>query len=504
MKQIILIVALTLVLAMPSAGRTVKVSEPGSLASRLAGKLLKVDELVVEGAVNQADFKTMARMAKEGKLRKIDLSRASIWKSGDDALEDYGVVPSRVFQGAPVEEITFGDVSYVCGGSCFYRCPNLRRVVFNGTLGHIDGGPAFGDCPELEEIVFNGPVMSTGGPGPDPEDAAPVDGPAEQAEETVTAPAGETGSAGRSFSGMLDDADSAASAGSAEDAPGQEDGEQNKPRKKHRIWIPILLILLLIGAAAGGYMYGVYYFRDRFIYNTKINGVVCGRLTPAETAERIGFRMEKYQMEITFRDDQKQTIKAAQIDYKFAPGDSIEKLLAKQDPYKWPLGIFQPVEYNVEEKTEYNHERATKLIEGFDQMKEENMVKPENAYMVLKDEGFSIVPEVEGNAVNTEPVTAAILAALDEDAASVNVEEIEGAYKEPSIRADNKELNEEADKLNGYIGADITYIVPEGDEEMRLNAKTLQTWLSVDDDGHYYKDEEVGRIISGTMWTRSL
>ena len=90
---------------------------------------------------------------------------------------------------------------------------------------------------------------------------------------------------------------------------------------------------------------------------------------------------------------------------------------------------FQPVEYNVEEKTEYNHERATKLIEGFDQMKEENMVKPENAYMVLKDEGFSIVPEVEGNAVNTEPVTAAILAALDEDAASVNVEEIEGAYK---------------------------------------------------------------------------
>ena len=327
--------------------------------------------------------------------------------------------------------------------------------------------------------------------GHEPEDAAPVDGPAEKAEETVSAPAGETGSAGRSFSGMLDDADSAASVGSAEDAPGQEDGEQNKPRKKHRIWIPILLILLLIGAAAGGYMYGVFYFRDRFIYNTKINGVVCGRLTPAETAERIGFRMEKYQMEITFRDNQKQTIKAAQIDYKFAPGDSIEKLLTKQDPYKWPLGIFQPVEYNVEEKTEYNHERATKLIEGFDQMKEENMVKPENAYMVLKDEGFSIVPEVEGNAVNTEPVTAAILAALDEDAASVNVEEIEGAYKEPSIRADNKELNEETDKLNGYIGADITYIVPEGDEEMRLNAKTLQTWLSVDDDGHYYKDEEV-------------
>ena len=106
MKPILLIVALTLVLAMPSAGRTVKVSEPGTLAARLGKKLLKVDELVVEGAVNQADFKTMARMAKEGKLRKIDLSRASIWKSGDDALEDYGVVPSRVFQGAPVEEIT--------------------------------------------------------------------------------------------------------------------------------------------------------------------------------------------------------------------------------------------------------------------------------------------------------------------------------------------------------------------------------------------------------------
>ena len=214
--------------------------------------------------------------------------------------------------------------------------------------------PAVAEEPSAEpedSMAEAGPeVEEPSAAEPEPENTAPVDSPAEKAEETGSAPSGETGGAARSFSGMLDDADSAASAGPAEDVPGQEDGEQNKPRKKHRIWIPILLILLLIGAAAGGYMYGVFYFRDRFIYNTKINGVVCGRLTPAETAERIGFRMEKYQMEITFRDNQKQTIKAAQIDYKFAPGDSIEKLLTKQDPYKWPLGIFQPVEYNVEEK----------------------------------------------------------------------------------------------------------------------------------------------------------
>ena len=164
MKQIALLMALAFAFTFEMAGRTVKTASAGTLASRLGNKLLTVKELAVDGVVDKTDFETMARMAKEGKLRKIDLSRASIWKSGDDALEDYGVVPSRVFQGAPVEEITFGDVSYVCGGSCFYRCPNLRRVVFNGTLGHIDGGPAFGDCPELEEIVFNGPVMSTGGP----------------------------------------------------------------------------------------------------------------------------------------------------------------------------------------------------------------------------------------------------------------------------------------------------------------------------------------------------
>ena len=147
MKQIALLMALAFAFTFEMAGRTVKTASAGTLASRLGNKLLTVKELAVDGVVDKTDFETMARMAKEGKLRKIDLSRASIWKSGDDALEDYGVVPSRVFQGAPVEEITFGDVSYVCGGSCFYRCPNLRRVVFNGTLGHIDGGPAFGDCP---------------------------------------------------------------------------------------------------------------------------------------------------------------------------------------------------------------------------------------------------------------------------------------------------------------------------------------------------------------------
>ncbi len=156
--------ALAFAFTFEMAGRTVKTASAGTLASRLGNKLLTVKELAVDGVVDKTDFETMARMARDGQLRKIDLSRAAIWKSGDDKMTDFGVVPSRVFQDTPVEEITFGDVSYVPGGGTFYRCPNLRRVVFNGALGHIDGGPAFSECPVLEEIIFNGPVMSTGGP----------------------------------------------------------------------------------------------------------------------------------------------------------------------------------------------------------------------------------------------------------------------------------------------------------------------------------------------------
>ena len=164
MRKLLLIAALAVGLVVQAAVRTVKTTEVGTLAARLGKKALSVKELAVSGPVNQTDFLTMVRMAKEGELRRIDLSGTTIVKSGESMQEDHGVVPYRVFQNTPVEEITFGDVSYVSGGSCFYRCPKLRRVVFNGTVGHIDGGPAFSECPELEEIVFNGPVMSTGGP----------------------------------------------------------------------------------------------------------------------------------------------------------------------------------------------------------------------------------------------------------------------------------------------------------------------------------------------------
>ena len=61
-----------------------------------------------------------------------------------------------------VEKITYDFFSFL-GEQSFNNCPNLKEVVFKGSIGHIDGG-VFNNCPQLKTIRFEGPVFSTGGP----------------------------------------------------------------------------------------------------------------------------------------------------------------------------------------------------------------------------------------------------------------------------------------------------------------------------------------------------
>lgn len=76
--KIFVFLILVFVGALGSAAENIILTQAGTLASALGDKLLTVEELSIEGQINETDFNTLWRATYDGKLKIIDLSNTTI------------------------------------------------------------------------------------------------------------------------------------------------------------------------------------------------------------------------------------------------------------------------------------------------------------------------------------------------------------------------------------------------------------------------------------------
>ena len=65
--------------------------------------------------------------------------------------------------------------------------------------------------------------------------------------------------------------------------------------------------------------------------------------------------------------------------------------------------------------------------------KKEKQIAPENAYVSFNNSEFTIVPETEGNELNTKEAYQMISGAIDNEAAEVDLESDPKAYKKADV-----------------------------------------------------------------------
>lgn len=267
----------------------------------------------------------------------------------------------------------------------------------------------------------------------------------------------------------------------------EEDPGQNK--KSRRVKIAVIsiaaaLLVLLIGVY-GGY---TYYYSNRFYEGTIINNTDCSGLTVAQAEAQIREQVEKYELELEFQDDQKQSIKGKEVDFEYISDGSVENLKKDQNPFLWVQGLFGGNNYNFDASINYSDEKLEQLVSAMPQMQKEKMEEPADAKVEFVDTKFQITPEVNGSKLDKEKVMKGIRDSLVQGEKKLSIEKL-GAYIRPEIKKDDEGLKSQADQLNELTASSITYQLPSGDQV--LDGSTLKDWLSVDDKGSYSKDEEV-------------
>ena len=250
---------------------------------------------------------------------------------------------------------------------------------------------------------------------------------------------------------------------------------KNKKSVKKGLIIGISSVVVLLAAAYAGVGY---YFHDHFYPGTVINETNFSLGTADTAEEKIKEDAEDYLLAIHDREDRVTYISGKDIDYHYESDGSIQKVMDEQNSMLWPLYISKDHSHTVNVKLTYDESKLVKLVEGMDCFKEENIEKPEDAYLKYTDNGYEIVPEKKGNQPLEEQIMLDVKAVIEERQAVLKLNDSD--YMQPAVTSEDPKLQEKLQVTEKYKNMSITYEI-EGSEQV-LDGQTILSWLTINDD----------------------
>lgn len=251
--------------------------------------------------------------------------------------------------------------------------------------------------------------------------------------------------------------------------------------------------LILAGGIVLGALLVVYFgfslfFMSHFFFGTSINGMNISGYSVHKVKEKTESRILDYELEIIDRDGKTERIQGTDIDLQLQWDDSMERFLKEQNAFAWPLKIFTKTELENETVVSFEQEKLKESVELLSCMAEDKQVMPINAAISeYSPEGYTIIPAQDGTAIDKELLISAVeekIYALESELSLIE----KSCYIEPEIKEDNEDLIGAAEKLNNYLGAEITYQI--GSITKVLDKETFHQWLMVSDNMEVSLDAE--------------
>ena len=266
--------------------------------------------------------------------------------------------------------------------------------------------------------------------------------------------------------------------------------ENNKSMDKGRkLLIGFIIVLLLL--TAGAYFFGVYYFTGHFLPGSQVNGFNCSYMTEKEVEKLLEKKTGVYTLAVQTRGNGQEGISADEIRLKYTSDGSVKRLLREQNRFVWFLVFSQHKTYELPSSVSYDENLFEKKIDSLKCMK--NNIEPEDAYIRECEDGFEVVPEIEGTRVDREKLLADIKEAVTTGRTVANLEE-DDCYINPSVYAEN--LTKDCQQMNDLTDVVITYDF--SDRKESVNRAVIKEWLTRNENGDLVLDKtEIAKYIAG-------
>lgn len=258
---------------------------------------------------------------------------------------------------------------------------------------------------------------------------------------------------------------------------------------KKKLIIVLTLLLLMLTAVGGVYVGYAYKFADNFGYglNTYINGMnVTGY--DAETVNDILLKkIDLKQLKIVDPDGKTYKVPTTDIDLSVDYLESLNRIMASQDPFKWPVYYFNQQNYKVEPVVTFDEE---KLLSNVDKclIYSGDVYDIHNTIEIVKtaDKGYVIKDHTQ-NLICKDLVNERILEGVYNLEDTIELDK-DTYYKSLIVSTEMRNNVAIYDKINRVQNYTYTYLIR--DKEVVVGPGQIANWILTDEDGKFVSDSD--------------
>lgn len=244
--------------------------------------------------------------------------------------------------------------------------------------------------------------------------------------------------------------------------------------------VKILVAVAIVAVLAISYLAGMFYYSQRFLPRTTVNGIECGGKTVEETKQLLKDSVADYALTLKERDDKEETITGKSIDLKIVFDDTLDNAMAARTGALWFVNLVLPANIDMATNVEFDKDKLKEKVDALDAVTNEDVVKPEDAHVSEYQSGeeYTIVPEVEGNQLSVKKTKRTVRETISELETTLDLDEA-GCYRAPTVRSDNEKLAKVVEKMNKYIDVRIKLKFSKKKREI-IDGDLIHEWLKVD------------------------
>lgn len=252
----------------------------------------------------------------------------------------------------------------------------------------------------------------------------------------------------------------------------EEDEKDHKPLKKKvfKILGIILGVLLVIYAAFA------IFFGSHFMFNTTINGKNYSLKSAKTVAEDMKLQVQDYTLTLEESDGDSEEISGKSVSLEYVPTDELAELVSAQNNFLWITSLWDKPELETKVTVQYDDAKLTNVIKNLACMDPENQIESVDAKPEFKETQFEITEEVIGTQIDEELFNGAVKGAIEAFEDTLNLSET-GCYLLPKYVSTSEEVIEACEKMNSYLGAEITYDLHP--DTVVVDASVISEWVTV-------------------------
>ena len=274
----------------------------------------------------------------------------------------------------------------------------------------------------------------------------------------------------------------------------------------YRFRIP--LIASAVALASAGYAYAAWHYSDRFYPGTEFFGIPAAEQSVYDVKAAIKEKVDSYSLQLDARKPQADAsgsqessfasgnvIDAEDVGMVYRDNGEIDNAMKQQKSWAWPVMMLACLFGDEDSflETSYDDSLIPEAVSNLSCMQKANMIKPQDAQIILTDDGAQVQTEIYGTTLDVAKTEDAVREALNDGCTSIDLDDL-GLYVNPKVNSSDLSLSAKAMAMNKVLGAKI--LLRFGNHTEVINSEVIAKFLSKEGSSYVLNEDKVRKYVT--------